>query len=60
MSFSLIFQIMMISFRSNNLTLKSRFTTSDCRDIEIRTFEFVQAETQIHPLMNNKKKSFYR
>ena len=51
---------MMISFKSNNLTLKSRFTPSDCRDIEIRTFEFVQAETQIHPLMNNKNKSFYR
>ena len=36
----------MNSVRSNNLSLKNqRFTPSDCKDIGIRTFEFV-AKTQ--------------
>ena len=35
------------------LNISNNDDFSDCRYIEIRTFEFV-AETQIHPLLNKK------
>ena len=46
MSRPLIFQTMN-SVRPNNLSLKYRFTSSDCKDKGIRQFEFV-TKTQFY------------